>query len=134
MDQNHLVVFEDVQGHFKGLEVVGAQENKRGPSVAGDEDAVVLALDPVGLFRCVGLDLSERKCVTHVDALWVNILTYGMGRLRVRRGTPRGVGGAWSTRSEQLRHPASLPVRDCQFNPRTVNSAASTPHCSSGER
>jgi hypothetical protein len=48
---HELIVFEDVQGFLKRLEVVGAQKDERRPPVSGDEDAVVLTLDPIGQFR-----------------------------------------------------------------------------------
>ena len=64
-----VVVLEDIQGFFEGLEVVGAQEDERESSVASDQDAVVLTFDPVGQFREVGLDFRERKRVAHMDRL-----------------------------------------------------------------
>jgi hypothetical protein len=48
---HQLIVFQDVEGLFEGLEVVGTQEDERRSSIAGDQDAVVLTLDPVGQFR-----------------------------------------------------------------------------------
>jgi len=63
---HELIVFEDVERFLKGFEVVRAQQDERGSSVAGDQDTVVLAFDPVGKFRKVGLDFRERNCVTHI--------------------------------------------------------------------
>jgi hypothetical protein len=48
---HQFIVFEDVEGFFEGVEIVGTQEDERRSSVAGDQDAVVLTLDPVGHFR-----------------------------------------------------------------------------------
>ena len=79
---HQVVVLEDIQGFFEGLEVVGAQEDERGSSVASDQDAVVLTFDPVGQFREVGLDFRERKRVAHMDRLQVTILTYTRRRQR----------------------------------------------------
>jgi hypothetical protein len=39
---------EDVEGLLQGGEVVGAEQDEGRPAVAGDQDAVMLALDPVG--------------------------------------------------------------------------------------
>ncbi len=62
---HQLIVLEDVESFLERLEVVGAQEDERRSSVASDQDAVVLAFDPVGKFRKVGLDLREWKCIAH---------------------------------------------------------------------
>jgi hypothetical protein len=62
---HELVVFEDVEALFKGLEVVRAQEDERGPSIAGYQNAIVLTLDPVGQLREMGFDFREWKRVTH---------------------------------------------------------------------
>jgi hypothetical protein len=48
---HQFIVFEDVAGFFEGVEIVGAQEDERRSSVAGDQDAVVLTLYPIGQFR-----------------------------------------------------------------------------------
>jgi hypothetical protein len=48
---HELVVFEDIEGLFKGLEVVRAQQHERRSPVPSNQDTVVLALDPVGKFR-----------------------------------------------------------------------------------
>jgi hypothetical protein len=48
---HQLIVFQDVEGLFEGLEVIGTQEDERWSSIASDQDAVVLTLDPVGHFR-----------------------------------------------------------------------------------
>jgi hypothetical protein len=47
---HQIVVVEDVQGFLEGLEVVGTQEDERGPPVARDQDTVVLTLNPIGEF------------------------------------------------------------------------------------
>jgi len=45
---HELVVLDDVEGFFEGLEVVGTQYDERRSSIAGDQDTVVLALNPIG--------------------------------------------------------------------------------------
>ena len=48
---HQLVVFEDIEGLFKALEVVRAQQHERRSPVPSNQDTVVLAFDPVGKFR-----------------------------------------------------------------------------------
>ena len=43
---HQLVVLEDVERLLQRGEVVGADQDEGGSSVAGDQDAVVFALDP----------------------------------------------------------------------------------------
>jgi hypothetical protein len=64
---HELIILEDVEGLFKGLEVVRTHHDERGTSIAGDQNAVVLEFDSVGQFRQVSLDFGERKCVTHTN-------------------------------------------------------------------
>jgi hypothetical protein len=59
------MVLEDVERLLQRCQVVGAEQDEGRPSVAGDQDAVVLALDPVGDLREVGLDFGEGKGVAH---------------------------------------------------------------------
>ncbi len=63
---HEFIVSEDVKGFFEGLKVVRAHQDERGPTVASDQDAVVLALDSVGQLREVGLDFGERNHVAHL--------------------------------------------------------------------
>ena len=62
---DEIVVLEDVEGLLECRKVVGADQDEGGSSVAGDQDAVVFALDPVGNLRQVGLDFGERKRLAH---------------------------------------------------------------------
>jgi hypothetical protein len=78
---HQIVIFEDVEGFFEGLEVVGTQEDERGATVASDQDTVVLAFHPVGEFGKVGLDFRERNRVTHVDIIGQNLDPYKCGLL-----------------------------------------------------
>jgi hypothetical protein len=53
------------RGLLQRGEVVGAEQDEGGSSVAGDQDAVVLALDPVRHLGEVGLDLGEGQRLAH---------------------------------------------------------------------
>ncbi len=48
---HQLIVFEDVEGLFEGLEVVGTQGDERRSPIAGNQETVVLTLHPVGQLR-----------------------------------------------------------------------------------
>jgi hypothetical protein len=64
---HQIIVLEDVEGLFKGLEIIRAEQDKRRSPVPSNQDTVVLALDPVGQFREVGLDFRERNRVAHLE-------------------------------------------------------------------
>jgi hypothetical protein len=66
---HELIVLENIEGFLERFKVVGAQKDERGSSIASDQDTVVLAFDPVGQFRQVGLDFGEWKRVTHVGII-----------------------------------------------------------------
>jgi hypothetical protein len=62
---DQLIVLENIEGFFERLKVVGAHQDERRSPVAGDQDAVMLTLYPVGKFRKVSLDFREWKCIAH---------------------------------------------------------------------
>ena len=74
---HQIVVHEDVQGFFKGLEIVGTQQDERGSPIASDQDAVVLPLNPVGDLR----EDNVRPNAQHRIGYLVNRIVH-LGRLR----------------------------------------------------
>lgn len=62
---HQLVVAEYLDGFLQGLQIVGAQDDERRPAVASHEDAIPLALHPIGQLGEMRLGLGEGKSVAH---------------------------------------------------------------------
>lgn len=58
-------IAQDIEGLLEGLEIVGADDDEGWAAVAGDQDAVVLELDPVCEFGEVALRLGEGDGIAH---------------------------------------------------------------------
>jgi len=62
----------DIERFLERLKIVGTDQNKRGSTVTSHQDAVMLALDAVGQFGEVGLDLREGECLAHTPIIGQN--------------------------------------------------------------